>query len=49
MEDKDYYYSLQYVNDDTTVEYKFSAYITSEKLVEQLKYFYFHVDGLSIR
>ena len=39
MKDKNYYYLLQYINDDTTVEYKFSAYITSEKLVEQLKYF----------
>ena len=39
MEDKDYYYSLQYVDDDATVKHDFSGYITTGKLVEQLKRF----------
>ena len=39
MAEKDYCYSLQYVNDDTTVKYNFSAYVDLEKLAEQIKSF----------
>lgn len=39
MLDKNYYYELRYVDDDTEISYKFNAELNKDELADHLRYF----------